>query len=88
MSRRARPPPDPQGDLFGGPPAPRRKDDTPVEIPLQRLSESDGAWLLRPGLRGAPAKWAPKALVSEVEGRSGVWRMPRWIADERGWGVE
>lgn len=87
MSRARKPSGPPQSDLFGGAPAARPKDQTPVEIPLQVCGQTDVGWLLRPAMKGAAAKWAPKALVHELTGeRSGVFRMPRWIADERGWG--
>lgn len=78
--------PAPQADLFGAALVARPKDQTPIELPLQLCGQSDSAWLLRPALKGAEAKWAPKALVHELTGeRTGVFRMPRWIADERGW---
>lgn len=74
-----------QGDLFGAAVGARTKDQTPVELPLQLLQQTEAAWLLRPG-PGLDAKWAPKELVAQLEGeRAGVFRMPRWIADERGW---
>lgn len=86
MSRRRLREPPAQGDLFGGPPPPAVKDQTPVEIPLQLCQQTEVAWLLRPA-PGAAAKWAPKAMVAERgPERPGVFVMPRWIALERGWG--
>jgi hypothetical protein len=90
MTRRPRPHPPPQADLFGDAgraPSKAELDQRLVELPLTLCDQSEDAWLLRPGLKGAPAKWAPKSLVERLDGGSaGLFRLPRWLARDRGWG--
>jgi hypothetical protein len=78
--------PDPTRALFGDRAPARPRDETPVTLPLERLDETDKAWLLRAGLKGSQARWAPKALVSRGAGvEAHLFSMPRWVAAERGW---
>lgn len=75
-----------QPDLFG-PPPPRKRDLSPIELPMVEVSKgTDDAWHLKPaGVSSGKAAWAPRTLVKAVEGRSGVFTMPHWMAAERGW---
>ena len=78
--------PVPQRQLPGFAPVAKPQDQTPVELPLQLIDQTDVAWLLRPALKGAEAKWAPKSKVVRLEGaRAGLFRMPHWVAADRGW---
>lgn len=73
-------------DLFGPPPPEPPRDRTPVQVPLRLVDQSDKAWLLTTGAKGAAAKWAPKSEVRRGVGRDeNLFTMPRWLARERGW---
>lgn len=84
-----RPPPSPQGDLFGAPKTPP-KDVTPVTIPMIVIAGSctDQAWFLKPkGVSSAKAGFAPRSACtrSSSASRPDDFTMPRWLARERGW---
>lgn len=76
----------PQEDLFGRPPA-GSKDRTPVVLRLDCISSAstEKALFLREPWKGGKAGHAARSEVRVVEGRPGFWRMPTWLARERGW---
>lgn len=73
-----------QRDLFGALPVKGRDKTQEVRLTLELVDETALAWLLRK--RGGRPRWAPKRHVARGEGaEAGVFAMPRWVAEERGW---
>jgi hypothetical protein len=75
-------------DLFGHKPVKLADPNGLVSLTLTALEhgETPAAWLLVKPEKGATPRHAPKRLAKRGVGPlAGVFTMPRWLADEKGW---